>query len=80
MDKANIADPYFVFGHSFRSNSRESVWALSDHSFLHPAGAKVAIHSQAKGGEAAFLPGLDAWTEVREGNRSLLLFPHHPKL
>ncbi|GMH89749.1 hypothetical protein TrST_g13747 [Triparma strigata] len=63
IDKSNVADPFFVFGHNAFSQ-RETVWAVSDHSFIHPAGAKVAIHSQAKGGDAKFLPGLDAWSEV----------------
>jgi len=50
-------------GHSAHA-MRQSVWALTDHSFLTPTAAKIAINSQASGGEVKFLPGLDDWREV----------------
>jgi hypothetical protein len=58
-----IISPYFAFGHS-PYQMRETVWALTDHSFLTPTAAKIAINSGSLGGEVKFIPGLNAWREV----------------
>ena len=58
-----IISPYFAIGHS-PYQMRETVWALTDHSFLTPTAAKIAINSGAQGGEVKFIPGLDTWREV----------------
>ncbi len=57
-----VVEPFFLFGHS--NPHKLSVHALSDHSFITPAGSKLCIRSQAKGGDAKFLPGLEGWKEV----------------
>lgn len=58
-----VISPYFAIGHSPYA-MRETVWALTDHSFLTPTAAKIAINSGAQGGEVKFVPGLDTWREV----------------
>ena len=63
VDNDNIIAPYFVFGHSSFAQ-RDTLFALSDHSFIHSSGSKLAVHSQAQGGKAAFLPGLARWEHV----------------
>ena len=65
----HVIEPFFSFGHSCYAQ-RQSVWALSDHSFVTTSGALVAINSQAEGGEVRFLPHLSCWKEVTSCNIS----------
>ena len=63
QDSSTILSPFFLFGHSCHFPGA-TVFALSDHTFITPAGAKLAIRSQAVGGKCQFLEGLDCWTTV----------------